>query len=157
MKLREHLTLQFFLYYIILISYTIGMTFLFDGNFCNTTNNKDDSIPEFQTIFIRYSLGAFFETFFLSFLIILLLKLIPFFRKNFLYLLLFSTIPFALLHYKCFTYIVVVYPAGIILNLYYLLIYKKTNSHPISISIVSLLHFSVNTSTYIIAMLLGKI
>lgn len=132
MKLKENLTLLFFLFYIILISYTTGISFLFDGNFCDS-NNDNTSIPEFDTIFLRYSLGAFFETFFLSFLIILLLRLIPFFKNNFLWLLFISTIPFALLHYKCFTYIIVVYPAGVIFNLYYLLIHKKMDSHPISI------------------------
>lgn len=156
MKLKENLTLLFFLFYIILISYTTGISFLFDGNICDS-NNDNTSIPEFDTIFLRYSLGAFFETFFLSFLIILLLRLIPFFKNNFLWLLFISTIPFALLHYKCFTYIIVVYPAGVILNLYYLLIHKKMDSHPISIGIVSLLHFLVNVSTYIIAMFLDKI
>ena len=156
MKLKENLTLQFIVFYIISVCYALAISFIFDGNFCNTNNNSNN-IPSFDTIFLRYSLGAILETFFLNFLVILIFRTIPFFRKNFLWLLFLSSIPFTLLHYRCIYYIFIVYPMDVVLNLYYLSIYKKTDSHPISITLVTLLHFLINVSTYTIAMLLGKI
>lgn len=111
MKLKENLTLQFIIFYIILVYYALAISFIFDGNFCNTNNNSNN-IPSFDTIFLRYSLGAILETFFLNFLVILIFRTIPFFRKNLLWLLFLSSIPFALLHYRCIYYIFIVYPNG---------------------------------------------
>jgi len=82
MKLKENLTLQFIIFYIILVYYALTISFIFDGNFCNTNNNSNN-IPSFDTIFLRYSLGAILETFFLNFLVILIFRTIPFLGRIF--------------------------------------------------------------------------
>lgn len=79
-KRKLNITIYRFLYH-----FGVSRTcyiFYFDGNFCNTNNNSNN-IPAFDTIFLRYSLGAILETFFLNFLVILIFRTIPFLGRIF--------------------------------------------------------------------------
>ena len=77
--LNKPIFIQFIVYYVFLIAYTFSIS-LFIDDICPSSIEKND-IPNFDEIFLIYSLGAIFETITGSFLVILILRLFKFFRQ----------------------------------------------------------------------------
>ena len=98
-----------------------------------------------------YVFGAVFETVVFSTLMLNFLLFFSFLRERPILLLLISPIPFALAHYTCWIYVLGAYFGGLILNFYYLNIYKKTKITSKAIVYVSLLHFLINMTGFLIA------
>lgn len=154
MKIKQNLYLQFIIYYVCIVVYSVVIpSLLFDIIGCSDVydeNTNTSFVEDFIEEIITSVFGSIIETIIFSFLVLKILNSFSYFQKNINLSIIISAIPFAMGHFLCFGYILATFFVGIVFNYYYLTIKRHYNDESKAIVYISLLHFMINFTVFII-------